>query len=109
MGGTVAGLGQVGNTAGLGGVLQGLGATVSSVGGLLNATPGNTNPLGNTLANATGTVAARPAAWAWRAAGGNGGLLSPITGILGGVGGVGGTRRAATAACWRRSPACWRA
>ena len=80
------------------------------MGGLLNATPGNTNPLGNTLANATGTVAALTGGLGLGgAAGGNGGLLSPITGILGGVGGVGGTRRAATAACWRRSPACWRA
>ena len=80
------------------------------MGGLLNATPGNTNPLGNTLANATGTVAALTGGLGLGgAAGGNGGLLSPITGILGGVGGVGGTRRAATVACWRRSPACWRA
>ncbi|EGP48406.1 PE-PGRS family protein, partial [Achromobacter insuavis AXX-A] len=90
LGGTVSNLGTQlpgGNVAGLNGVLQGLGGAVSSAGGLLNATPGNPNPLGATLANATGAVASLTSGLGLGGAvgGNNGGLLSPITGILGGV------------------------
>ena len=66
VGGTVAGLGgQVGNTAGLGGVLQ-AGRHRQQRGRPAQRHAGNTNPLGNTLA-ATGTVAALTGGLAWAA------------------------------------------
>ncbi|CPL20120.1 lipoprotein [Bordetella pertussis] len=89
VGGTLAGAGgQLPGglpVGGLDGVLGGLGGAVASAGGLLHATPGNTNPLGNTLAHATSAV-------------------SSLTGGLG----LGGITAAPppTAVCW---VVCWAA
>ncbi|HRK87127.1 MAG TPA: collagen-like triple helix repeat-containing protein, partial [Alcaligenes faecalis] len=73
---------------GLGGVVGHLGQAVASVGGLVHQTDSNTNPLGNTLNHATQAVASLTGGLTGN---GDGGLLSPVTGLLGGLtGGLGG-------------------
>ncbi|MEN7522385.1 hypothetical protein ABFO09_19765, partial [Bordetella pertussis] len=87
-------MGSEKRTRGLDGVLGGLGGAVASAGGLLHATPGNTNPLGNTLAHATSAVSSLTGGLGLggiTGGGANGGLLAPVTGLLAGVtGNLGG-------------------
>src|SRR5690606_36680767 len=81
LGDTVSGTGLPGGLdTGVGGLVSGLGDTVASVGGLLNADPDNPQPLTTVLGNATNAVGALTGGLA-----GEGGLLNPITGLVGGL------------------------
>lgn len=78
---------------GLNGVVANLGASIGSAGGLVHKTPGNANPLGNTLDHATKAVAAltgelgvtNGSQKGGGLLGGADGALAPVTGLLGGI------------------------
>src|SRR5690606_29295105 len=72
-------------SSGLGGLVGGLGDTVASVGGLVNADPANPNALVTVLDNATGALAALTGPL-----GDEGGLLSPVGQLVGKLVAVGG-------------------